>query len=579
MKYLVLGIVSLAFFACGGGDGKNENKKNEVLIHELADPITLNPILEADANTGYILGNVYQTLLGHDRDDFKTYPLLVDSLPLLTTNLQDSSMEFSFRLRKEASWDDQTPLTSEDVAFALKLFKVPTIECASLRSYFEMFDDIVLDPKNDKKFTIHCNRLYHMAEDAIGGLGLMNPKVFDPKGVLKKYTVKQLSEIKKLDANAIKELDAYAKFFNESFNNKVLAGSGTGPYDFEKWETMQRIVLKKKQNWWGAKVKDGQKYFQANPNKLVYETIKDFNNAIVKLKGGKLDVVSSIPNRDFVQDLQSNKVMQEKLHLFNPPQFAYEFFGMNMKHKKFHDVRVRKAISHLVDVDKIVEVVCYGLGERVASFVHPSKKEQYNDKIELPDYSVEKAKKLLAEAGWKDSNGDGVVDKMIGGEKVELEINLMYNVENERRKKTCVYFLEGAKAAGVKIIIQPKAWPKMLEEKNKHNFEMYIAGWISSPFESDPYQIWHTSSYNGGSNDVGFGNAASDALIEKLRTTMNKEERNQYYKDLQMMISKEVPCVFLFSQKERIAVNKRWTNVTASGLRPGFEATMFKLVQ
>lgn len=108
---------------------------------------------------------------------------------------------------------------------------------------------------------------------------------------------------------------------------------------------------------------------------------------------------------------------------------------------------------------------------------------------------------------------------------------------------------------------------------------MYIAGWISSPFESDPYQIWHTSSYNGGSNDVGFGNAASDALIEKLRTTMNKEERNQYYKDLQMMISKEVPCVFLFSQKERIAVNKRWTNVTASGLRPGFEATMFKLVQ
>ena len=377
MKYLVLGIVSLAFFACGGGDEKNENKKNEVLIHELADPITLNPILEADANTGYILGNVYQTLLGHDRDDFKTYPLLADSLPLLTTNLQDSSMEFSFRLRKEASWDDQTPLTSEDVAFALKLFKVPTIECASLRSYFEMFDDIVLDPKNDKKFTIHCNRLYHMAEDAIGGLGLMNPKVFDPKGVLKKYTVKQLSEIKKLDANAIKELDAYAKFFNESFNNKVLAGSGTGPYDFEKWETMQRIVLKKKQNWWGAKVKDGQKYFQANPNKLVYETIKDFNNAIVKLKGGKLDVVSSIPNRDFVQDLQSNKVMQEKLHLFNPPQFAYEFFGMNMKHKKFHDVRVRKAISHLVDVDKIVEVVCYGLGERVASFVHPSKKEPF----------------------------------------------------------------------------------------------------------------------------------------------------------------------------------------------------------
>jgi len=574
-KLLFIGAVCLSLFACGGGESE---MKNEVLIHELGDPITLNPILEADANTGYILGNVFLTLLGHDRDDFSTYPLMVDSLPLVVTNLKDSSMLFSFRLRKEATWDDQTPVKAKDVAFALKLFKVPNIDCASLRSYFEMFDDIVLDEKDDRKFTIHCKRLYHMAEDAIGGLGLMNPKVYDPKAVLEKYTVRQLADADKLDAKATKELEEYAKFFNESFNNKVVTGAGTGPYDFEKWETLQRIVLKKKTNWWGDKVSD-KKHFQANPDKLIYETIKDFNNAIVKLKGGKIDVVASIPNRDFVQDLQASAEMKDRLHLFAPPQFAYDFIGINLKNKKFQDVRVRKALSHLIDVNKIVEVVCYGLGERVASFVHPSKKDQYNDKVELPDYNVEKAKALLAEAGWKDSNGDGVVDKMIGGEKVELEVNLMYNVENERRKKVCVYFLEGAKAAGVKIVIQPKAWPKMLEEKNKHNFEMYVAGWISSPFESDPYQVWHTSSYNGGSNDVGFGNAQSDALIEKLRTTMNKKERNQYYKDLQMMISKEVPCIFLYAQKERIAVNKRWTNVTASGLRPGFEATMFKLAQ
>ncbi len=578
---IVLGFTILTLVACGGGDKKEEKVKgkNEVIIHDLSDPATLNPINESDASASYIVGNIFQSLLAYDKDNYSPYGLLADSLPIVNTNIKDSLLQFTFKLRKKARWDDQSPITAEDVAFSLKLFKVPNIDCASLRSYFEMFDDITIDSSDKKKFTVHCNRLYHMAEDAIGGLIVLNPKIFDPNGVIGKYTIQQLSNSKKLDAKSIKSLEEYAKFFNESFNTKIPSGAGSGPYEFEKWETMQRITLKKKQNWWAAKERDAEVHFTANPDKIIYETVNDFNNALVMLKGGKMDVMYGIPNRDFVEDLQASKEMTDRLHLFTPPQFAYEYIGINIKNKKFQDLRVRKALSHLLDVDKIVEVVCYGLGERVSGFVHPSKKEQYNDKIIMPDYNVQKAKQLFSEAGWKDSNGDGVVDKMINGEKVEMEVNIMFNNGNERRKKTCVYFLEGAKAAGVKVIIQPREWSKMLEEKNKHDFELYVGGWISSPFESDPYQVWHSSSYNGGSNDVGFGNAVSDALIEKIRTTINKDERNQYYKDLQFLISQEVPVIFLFAQKERIAVNKRWTNVKASGLRPGFDPTMFKQLQ
>ncbi len=581
VNQLFLGIIAAGFFAaCGGGEesGK-EKRKNEVRIHDLSDPKTLNPINESGAETGYIDGNIFQSLLTLDRETYKFVPVLAKSSPVVTSNAADSTMTFTYEIREAAVWDDGSPITANDAAFALKMYWIPAIDCPSMRSSYEMFDDITVDSSNVRKFTVHCNKFYNMAELSINGLTFLNPKVFDPKGVLTSYTVKQLSKYKALKPSDTKVLEEYAKFFNESFNTVIPSGAGSGPYEFEKWETMQNITLKKKQNWWGSKMKGEEKIFSANPDKLIYETINDFNNALVKLKGGKIDVVYSIPARDFVQDLQGNPEMEKRLNLYTPPMFSYDFVGINMKNKKFQDVRVRRAFSHLLDVDKIVEAVCYGLGERVGTFVHPSVKDQYNEKLVLPDFNIEKAKKLLTEAGWKDSNGDGVVDKTIDGEKVEMEVNIMFNNGNERRKKVCIYFLEGAKAAGVKVNVQPKEWSKMLDEKNKHEFELYVGGWISSPLESDPYQVWHSSSYNGGSNDVGFGSAKSDALIEKMRVTMDHNQRTQYNKELQMIISEEVPYIFLFSQKERIGINKDWTNVVVSGLRPGFDPSMFKLTQ
>ena len=99
---------------------------------------------------------------------------------------------------------------------------------------------------------------------------------------------------------------------------------------------------------------------------------------------------------------------------------------------------------------------------------------------------------------------------------------------------------------------------------------MYSAGWISSPLESNPKQIWHTESYNGGSNYVGFGNAQSDKIIENLVVTIDRNKRAEYYKQLEQMINDECPYAFILAPKNRMAVSKRFSDNYTTGIRPGY---------
>ena len=190
---------------------------------------------------------------------------------------------------------------------------------------------------------------------------------------------------------------------------------------------------------------------------------------------------------------------------------------------------------------------------------------------------AEEAKKLLTEAGWKDSDGDGVVDKMINGEKKNLEINLFYNKGNDRRKKIALYFQESAKAAGVKINPVVKDFPVLLDLLKSRNFDMYVLTSLSSPHEFEYRGSWHSSGIKEGSNYTGFYNKRVDELFDKIRLCFDKNERASYYREIQEILHNECPVIPLMVHTERAAVSKRFTNVEASGMFPGFDATMFKI--
>jgi peptide/nickel transport system substrate-binding protein len=256
---------------------------------------------------------------------------------------------------------------------------------------------------------------------------------------------------------------------------------------------------------------------------------------------------------------------------------VYAYIGMNMRDKILSDVKVRQALAMLVNVDQIIEKVLYGNGTRVIGPVLPSLKDEYNSSITPYPYDMAKAKQLLAEAGWSDTDGDGVLDKVINGQKTPLEIRYMYNKGNPLRETVGLLCQQWFKQAGIKVEIKVYEWALFQDELKKGNSQMFYGSWILDPRTPDFKQTWHTTSRNGGSNYAGFGNAKTDALIDQINNEMDVAKRSAMIKEFQQILHDEAPNIFLYTSNFRNAIHKRFEHIGAGPVYPGYWVAGFKV--
>ncbi len=575
----LVAICALALWSCGGSESSTSggsdsgnaefSTRNSVVLHALSDPKQLNPVNSSDNTATVIQYHVFQYLVHINYDTYEMEPVLAAKVPEVKE--EGGKLIIDWEIREGAKWDNGEQITGKDVAFSLKTIKAPKTDCAHLKPYLELVQEVIIDKDNPRKFTTVCD-VYFLATAAFMDLPILPAYVYDPDGLLEEFTVKQLTEdADKLANNNI--LNEFAEQFNSpKYQRETIVGSG--PYAFDRWDVKQRVVLKKKKDWWGEKYADANHHFTNSPDELVYETINDWSSAVVSLKNEELDCMQSIRAKDFV-DLKGSESFKEKFNPHTPPIFAYTYFGLNTRHKILKDKKVRKALAHTMDVDQFISTTAYGLGERVASIIHPIKEKLYNKDLKLYDHNLETAKALLAEAGWKDTDGDKILDKMIDGKKTDFSFEINFNTGNTARETACLIFQEKARNIGIDIKVVGKDWSVFLEDVKNKDFDAMILSWISSPLESDPSQIWHTNSIADGSNYVGFGSPKSDKIIDKLRKEMDFDKRAVLYKELQAEIHEEVPYIFLSASKNRIAIHKRFPEAKASGMRPGYWAANF----
>ncbi len=549
-----------------------ESPATKVRVHCLGDVQHLNPVTATDAQSTIMGFQTHQYLYTLD-------PVSYDYMPVLAKQRakvyeEEGVIKLDFEIRPEAKWDNGEQITGQDVAFSLKLYFVPEAETGHIKPYLDYVADIIVDEANPKKFTVVCKRPYMSAETSIAAnLYVMPHHVYDPEGVLKGYSVADLLSDDEATKGKLKNdqtLKDYATFFKgQKFKREV--NEGSGPYSFVSWETNQRIKLKRKDNWWGDEVPDAEAntWLRAYPLDIDYVTINDLTTAVVALKGKSLDAMHSVPNKQFIEDLKNNDDFKAKYYLKTPPLFSYDYVGINMKEPRLADVNVRKALAHLMDRDELVKTELYGLGQSVNTFVHPAFTNRLNTELEPYDYNIDKAKQILADAGWKDVDGDGVLDKEIDGEMKSLKFVIDYNNGNQRRETSCILLKAACEKVGIELEILPMEWASYLDKHKKKEFDLFVAGWVQSPSESDPSQIWHTKNYVDGSNYVGFGTPESDKLLDELRMTVDDSTRFQMYKDLQAMIHKDVPYIFLISQQNRVVVSKKYDAAHETGLRSG----------
>ncbi len=571
LTFLATLVVFMA--SCGS---KTSNKK-DVVVHELSDTDMLNPTNYQSADAGYYLGKLFSTALTVDPISLELVPLLVKDLPEVSYDSATGFTSYTYEIRPEAKWDNGQPITAKDAIFSLKVYKCPRVDNENIKPYFESIDNVITYPDNERRYTIVCNKVYHINLEMSGQFLFIPAYIYDPKGLLEEFPLTDFNaKPAELAENA--KIKEFATDYNsEKFQREKGFIVGSGPYEFDVWQPGVKIVLKKKKDWWGNGLEGSQ--FEANADELVYRTINDQAAALVSLKGLKLDVMYGIKAKDWVTDVTQSDKIKQNFWLSTPPSMSYTYFGINMRNPKFADKSVRKALAHLVDVDKIIDVVGYNLAQRVNGFMHPGKKVFYNDTLKNYDYNIEKARQLLADAGWKDSNGNGTIDKVIDGQLTEFNITFTYNNGNDARRDAALIFKESAREVGINVDVVPQEWSIYIDNQKKHNFEMYYGGWISGVGESDPKQIFHTESINGGSNYCYFGNAESDAIIEALRGELDKDKRAHYYKALQAIIHDEVPYIFLSAPLERIAISKKFDEVQTGPLRPGFQEETFRFAE
>ncbi len=569
---VVLILTGAILNGCGGKDDKktSDNKTGDnqvgaadtagaingdwVVIRELSDPDKLNPMVSTSANADEIESYIFETLLNQDKVTYDLYPLLSD-LPEVSAD----NLHYTFKLKKNITFSDGKPFTGNDIIFSLKIVKNPLVDAAALRNYFEMVDraELVDNDPHIIRFTLtkpNWRGIY-----TLSALKIVAKHAIDPEGVTDKIAWEDLKDFKTAEKNpAVKKFADFMNSEEVSREAKYLVGSG--PYIFEKWETGAGVTLKRNPNYWD------KEHTVNYPAKIIFKTISDNSAALVASKNKEIDAMYVIKPSDFYKDLENaDQFNIAKARPFEP---AYTYIGWNNQHPLFKDKKVRLALSHLIDRKTIIDKVLFGDATPIQSHIFYQNKKLINENLPIIEFDVEKAKKLLEEAGWKDTDADGVLDKIIDGKKKDFKFTFLINT-NPVRKQILLVYVDAMKKAGIQAEVQELEWSVYLDKTKKHEFEATYSSWTSPTVPPDPFQIWHSTQSQGeGSNFVSFHNKTNDSLIEAYRNEMDEAKRIELIKKWQQLIYDEQPYTFLWSPRARYIYDKRFKNTRWYNYQP-----------
>ena len=556
------------------------SKENTLVYHTTSEPDNLHPTNGSSAPRGEINLYLHMGLIAVDLKNQAVVPALVKSLP----TVDKTGLEYTYELRQEPRWDDGSPLTIDDVIFFFKVIRCPLTNNPFAKSYFENLKDVRIDDAEAGRFTLVMKAQYIQNAYFLSDFPMLQRSFFDPKNILAKYTLADFDDPGfKPEQHA--DLVAWAaEFNNEKYGRDPAWMNGIGAYKVEKWDPGQSVVLVKKVNHWTDHTsRPGEKSY---PEKIIFRINRDDNSTMLEFKTQTLDA-SCLLSAKSLMTLKQNADFNHNYNSTFIPTFHYTYLCMNEKpdgvnrKKIFDDVKVRKAMACLTPVDEIIRMV-YGeysnSCRRMITNVSPLKKD-FDQTLSAIPLDIAKASQLLDEAGWKDSNGDGIRDKMIENKSTDLSFDLYFLATSGDWKDMASITAEQMQKAGVKATPVPLEVKVFIEKARTHDFDMIMGSWSGSCLPEDYTQLWHSSSWsNGGSNYSGFGNAASDALIDSIKVTLDDETRMAMVKRLQRMIYEDQPYVFLYTNLRRAILHKRFGNCEFYSERPGILLNHCKLI-
>jgi len=531
---------------------------------DTGDPKGFNPLLEGSAyNTEYVEALCAYPLAAMNA---WTNPSDWHGEFAYRVEVTDDFKEFTFYLRSGVKWPAPVnvnldepghawlkgdhPLTAEDYVFTLDMILNPQVESGPNRNYYEALESWkALDP---------TTLVLRWKKKLFGNVA--QSMVVEP---LPKFIYTR-------DEHGVPfPKETLGTNFNQHwFNNKGYVGAG--PYSMTRYDHGSKLVLTRNEAFPGEK---------PAIKSIVYPIYNDSAQTLLKLKAHEITVGELSPGQYKEEILKykgsatrpKDSPFLDGRILCEPVQLSsYRYIGWNADRPYFSDKRVRHAMTLAFDRKRILENVWMGLGTLISGPYPPD--APYNDPtVELIPFDLGAAKKLLAGAGWTDTDGDGLVDKSLhpGEPRKPFEFGLLVPMGTKETMVLANILRDDLLKIGVKMNMETVEWSLFLKRKDEHNYDAAIAAWTVG-WDEDLYQIWHSSQADvaKGSNTIGFRNKEADRLIETLRETFEPAERIKLLQAFHRLVAEEQPYSFFSAKKLVVCHWKEVENVVYSKIFP-----------
>jgi len=478
---------------------------------------TLTPFVSSDAYASEVQGYVLESLLQRNPETLEWEGLLAEDWAF-----SEDGLTLTFRLRPGLRFSDGEALTAHDVAFTFRFLMDERIAAPRSRAFLEKLEKV--EAPDDRTAVFTFAEPYFNALQLAGGLQVV-PEHF------------------------------YARYLDEpeTFNQSRGILLGSGPYRLANplsWTPDSgRVELERNPRYWGP----------VDPpfERLVWRVIQNDSARLTTFRNGEIDVYGARP-REYAR-LRDDAALRERADTFEymSPTAGYAYVAWNQerdgKPTRFADPRVRLAMSHLTDVQRVIEEVMLGYADPAISPFSPNS-QQHNSELEPIEYNVERAQALLAEAGYRERNRDGV---LVNAQGKPFSFDLVFFQDNEDTRRMVLFLRDIYARAGIQLLPRPTEWSVMLELLNRKDFDAITLAWTSG-VETDIFQMFHSSqTVAGGDNFIHYRNPELDAAIEAARGEVDEEARMALWRKAERILYEDQPYTFLMRRQTLAFIDRR----------------------
>ncbi|RRJ61586.1 ABC transporter substrate-binding protein [Paenibacillus oralis] len=523
--------MAVALTGCGGNGGGNSaagtNKgtntgteapsgsaQDTLIVGRGGDSSSLDPAIVTDGESLKITHQVFDSLLEYKEGTTEVQPSLAEDW-----TVSEDGLKYTFKLRQGVKFQDGTDFNAEAVVFNFTRWSDPKSEYKFEGDSFDYYDSM-FGPDGKRvikevkavddytvEFTLNQPQAPFLQNLAMTSFGIASPTAIQEK--------------------------------KENFKNEPV---GTGPFVFKEWKRNDSITLEKNPNYW----KEGLPKL----NKVIVRSIPDNSARFNALQSGEIDLMEDL-SPDDLATLESNPELQK----ITRPSNNVGYVGFNLKKEPFNDVKVRTALSYAVNKQGIIDAFFAGQAEPAKNPMPPSL-WGYNDSIQDYEYDLEKAKQLLAEAGYP--NG-------LPGEYTfyAMPVSRPYMPDG---KKVAEVIQADFEKIGVKVNIESPEWATYLDDAQAgEKDDLFMLGWQGD--NGDPDNFLYTLLDKDAIPSNNYSYYSNDELHEILKQAQVETEqskREELYKKAQEIIKADAPWIPLVHTTPLLAAKANVKGYVAS---------------